>query len=122
MKVHSSWTERIFSGDGFECLLMLGMTAAAIMVPLLARRRMAASPYFSGVFSLALCPFLLAAVIALLRIHSLIEYEPFLVERLHFARQILVFGAALSAFSIIMYSAIHVARSRKKTLGSSARP
>lgn len=106
MKVYSSWTDRVFSQDGFEVLLMLGMIVAAIGVPLLARRRTAESPYFSGVFALALCPFLLAAVVALLHIHSLIEHEDLIIERLRFPRQVLVFGGALSLFSVASYSTI----------------
>lgn len=114
MRVYSSWTERVFSMDGLESGLALGMFITAILVPLMARRRAPNFPYFSGNFALALCPFLFAAVISLLRIHSLIEYEdwtpPYVLERLHYPFQLLLFGGALSIFSIANYTAIHKAR------------
>jgi hypothetical protein len=114
MRIYSSWTERIFSVDGLENGLGLGIFIAAMLVPLMARRRSPVSHYFSGPFALALCPFLFAAVIALLRIHLLIEYEDwtpsYVVERLRYPFQILLCGGALSIFSIANYTAIHKAR------------
>ena len=122
MRVYSSWTERVFSQDGFESLLMLCMFVVAILVPLSARRHTSKSAYLSGGFILALCPFLFAAVIALLRIHSLIDHEDltpsYVVERLRFPRQVLISGGCLSAFSLIIYSVIHAARRRPKPMSS----
>ena len=111
MTAYSSWIERLFSADGLKDLLFLSMGATAIMVPVLARRRSAESPYFSGVFALALCPFFFGAIIALQGIHSLIEHEDFastsyVLDRLRFLRQVFVFGAAFSAFALVIYSAI----------------
>lgn len=110
MTAYSSWIERLFSADGLQDLLFLSMGATAIMVPVLARRRSAESPYFSGVFALALCPFFLGAIIVLLGIHSLIEHEDsttsYVMDRLRFLRQVFVFGAAFSAFALVIYSAI----------------
>ena len=111
MTDYSSWMTYVFSADGLQRLLVLGMGATAIMVPLLARRRSAEAPYFSGVFALALCPFFFGAIIALQGLHSLIEHEDFassyVLTRLRFLRQVFVFGGAYSAFALVIYSAIH---------------
>ena len=113
MKVYSSWKERVFSVDGLESGLYLGMLVTALLVPLLARRR-PHSPYFSGTFVLALCPFVFAAVVALIRIHSLIAYEDntpdYVFERLHFPLALLIFGGVLSLFSVTVYSTIRTVR------------
>jgi hypothetical protein len=120
MKMYSSWSDRLFSQDTVEDVLMLGMFVSAVIVMLLAWRRKFDGPYFSGAFALSLCPFLLASVVALLRIHSLIEVEDidtpmYVVERLRFSRQVLVFGGAISIFSLTVYSAIYAANRRPRS-------
>ncbi|MEQ1854091.1 MAG: hypothetical protein ABMA01_21165 [Chthoniobacteraceae bacterium] len=122
MTVYRSWTDRVFSAHGFEVLLVLGMFVASIMVPLLARRCSADSPYFSGVFWLALCPLLFAAIIALRRILSAADDERldpiWVVTEGRFARQIVVFGGALTIFAVVIYSAIRAAARRYARLHS----
>lgn len=114
MKVYSSWTERVFSVDGLESGLCLGILVTTLLVPFLARRRPPNSPYFSGTFVLVLCPFLFATVVALIRIHSLIEYEDntpdYVLERLRFPLALLIFGGVLSLFSVTVYSTIQAVR------------
>jgi hypothetical protein len=118
MRIYNLWTERVFSMDGLENFLLLGMVATAVLVPIFARRRPAGAPYFSGLFALSLCPFLCAAAVVLYRIHSLLEYEDtssvYVLERLQFPRQILLFGAALSLFSYGVYTAIYMLKRKAR--------
>jgi len=108
----------ILASGGFdlEQLAVIGMIVAVVLTPLMARRHTAKSSYYSGAFVLALCPFLIAGAMALIRIHSLIEWEAdttsYVLDRLRLPRQILVFGACLSGISIAIYSVIHAVRSR----------
>ncbi|MEO6754084.1 MAG: hypothetical protein ABIP85_20070 [Chthoniobacteraceae bacterium] len=123
MRFYASWTERIFSEDGFENLLMLGMIVTPIVALFLARRHTGETRFISGAFALALSPVMFAAVIALLRIHSLIEHEDlssptYIVERLRFVEGIIVFGTVLCTFTVAIYSAIHAGRRRTKQLSS----
>ena len=108
----------MFSVAGAESVFTLGIPVSTLMVPLLARRRQIDSPYFSRIFAIALCPFMLAAVVVLLRLHSMIEHEDltpsYVVARLRFPRQILVFGGAATIFSIAIYSAIYAASQKFK--------
>ncbi len=78
MLVNRTWSDRIFSERGFEMLLVLAMLATATMALLGARSRKAEAPYFGGSFTLALCPFLISAMVVLLRIYTLVlsEIEP----------------------------------------------
>ena len=126
MKLYTLWTERVFSQDGFESLLALGIFAAALAVPVLAQRRAGYTPYFSGGFALALCPFLFAGVLALLRMHDLIEYEDltpsYVVQRLQSSREVLLFGGCLSLFCIVMHTAIRAAVACKARTSSNSTP
>lgn len=127
MTVYSPWEAHLFSQDGLEDLLFFGMLVATLAVPLLARRQPSSSSYFSAPFVLALCPFLFAAVIALLRIHSLLEHEDtsdpgYVVERLRHPWQMLLFGGGLSGFTVINYSIIRAAVRRRGRVSAEPSP
>jgi hypothetical protein len=117
MTYHSSWTDNVFSWGGLENLLMPGILVSALMVPFMAWRYKAETPFITGGFTLALCPFLFAAVLALMHLHSFLEYEDmsdarYITERLRFPDHVLVFGGLASMAAMTAYCVIRVARKK----------
>jgi hypothetical protein len=101
-----------------EHVLILSMISAVVVIPLIARRRRPEAPYFSGTFALALWPFISVAFVTFFRIHSLLDHEDlsphYVIRRMHFPLQIMIFGGAASAFSIIIHSSIYALRRKHR--------